>query len=149
MAFIFVPHRWLVLFNPPVSLQSLMDAPGSGKTCVLSGFSVSWTDLPSEWLSECLHFTRSAVRGGAVPKRLQSVRVGGRTLEFVEGQQRGPETELWWRRPDKESQVIIYSLYFKPVTALTDLMFLLFKADKFLIFHPLKKIIILRCKNIF
>lgn len=105
MAFIFVLHRWLVLINPPVSLQSLMDAPGSGKTCVLSGFSVSWTDLPSELLSECLHFTRSAVRGGAVPKRLQSVRVGGRTLEFVEGQQHGPETELWWRRPDKESQV--------------------------------------------
>lgn len=40
-----------------------------------------------------------------MPERLWSVRVAGRTLELVEGQQHGPEAELWRRRPDEESQV--------------------------------------------
>lgn len=47
----------------------------------------------------------SGVRGGAVPERLQPVRVGGRAVERVEGQQRGPEGELRRRSPDPQSPV--------------------------------------------
>lgn len=36
----------------------------------------------------------AGVRGGAVRERLLSVRVGGRAVERVESQQRGPEGEL-------------------------------------------------------
>lgn len=45
------------------------------------------------------------VRSGAVSERLQSVRVGGRAVECVESQQRGPKGELWRRSPDQKSQV--------------------------------------------
>lgn len=47
----------------------------------------------------------SGVRGGAVSERLQPVRVGGRAVERVEGQQRGLKGELRRRRPDQESPV--------------------------------------------
>lgn len=40
-----------------------------------------------------------------MPERLQPVRVGGRAVERVEGQQRGPEGELWRRSPDPQSPV--------------------------------------------
>lgn len=47
----------------------------------------------------------SGVRGGAVSKRLQPVRVGGRAVERVESQQRGPERKLRGRSPDTQSPV--------------------------------------------
>lgn len=50
----------------------------------------------------------SGVRGGAVPERLQPVRVGGRAVECVEGQQRRPEGKLWRRSSDPQSPVRLY-----------------------------------------
>ena len=47
----------------------------------------------------------AGLRGGALSERLWSVRVAGRALERLEGQQRGPEGELWRRRADQKSQV--------------------------------------------
>lgn len=56
-----------------------------------------------------------------MPERLWSVRVAGRALELVEGQQHGPEAELWRRRPDEEGQVGPTSSLFKRTVETSEL----------------------------